>query len=158
MQSGEALAAAHEKGIIHRDLKPANVIVKPDGQVKVLDFGLAKMVEIETIPSSLTMSPTLTMQATMQGTLLGTAPYMSPEQARGRAVDKRTDIWSFGCVLFEMLVGKRAFDGDDLTETVATIVKGDADWTALEAVAPPHIVSVVRGCLVKDPKQRFADI
>ena len=155
---GEALSVAHDRGIVHRDLKPANVMLTPDGGVKVLDFGLARMIEPDAAVGGLSMSPTLSIQATMAGTILGTAPYMSPEQARGRTVDKRTDVWAFGCVLFEMLTGKRAFDGDDLTETVATIVKGEADWAALENAAPPHVVSVVRGCLVKDPKQRFADI
>jgi Tol biopolymer transport system component len=134
------------------------VIVKPDGQVKVLDFGLAKMVETEGVPSSLTMSPTISMQATMQGTILGTAPYMSPEQARGRTVDRRSDVWAFGCVLFEMLMGKRAFDGADITDTIAAIVRGEPDWSGVDAVAPPHVVVVLRGCLAKDLKERFADI
>jgi serine/threonine-protein kinase len=158
MQIGDALSTAHDKGIIHRDRKPANVIVNPNGQVKVLDFGLAKMVETDAAPVGLTMSPTLSMQATLQGTILGTAPYMSPEQARGRAVDKRTDIWAFGCVLFEMLTGKRAFDGDDVTDTVAAIVRGEPDWTALPTSVPSAVVTIVRGCLTKDPRQRYADI
>jgi serine/threonine-protein kinase len=157
-QIGDALSAAHERGIVHRDLKPGNIMLTPDGGVKVLDFGLARMVEPDAVVSGLSMSPTLSIQATMAGTILGTAPYMSPEQARGRTVDKRTDIWAFGCVLYEMLTGERAFSGDDLTETVAAIVKGDPDWAVLDSVAPPHIVSIVRGCLVKDPKQRYADI
>ncbi len=157
-QIGEALSAAHDRGIIHRDLKPANIMIAPDGRVKVLDFGLAKMIEPEGAVSGLTMSPTLSIQATLAGTILGTAPYMSPEQARGRAVDKRTDIWAFGCVLFEMLTGKRAFDGEDTTETIATIVKGEPDWAALPAGVPPGIVAVLRGCLTKDPRQRFADV
>ena len=158
LQVGDALSAAHERGIVHRDLKPGNVMLTGDGAVKVLDFGLARMVEADAAVSGLSMSPTISIQATMAGTILGTAPYMSPEQARGRSVDKRTDVWAFGCVLYEMLTGKRAFGGDDLTETIATIVKGEADWKALESVVPPHVVSAVRGCLVKDPKQRFADI
>jgi len=157
-QVGDALSAAHERGIVHRDLKPGNIMLTPDGSVKVLDFGLARMIEPDAAASGLSMSPTLSIHATMAGTILGTAPYMSPEQARGRAVDKRTDVWAFGCVLFEMLTATRAFRGDDLTETIAMIVKGDPDWTALDAAAPAHVATVVRGCLVKDPRQRFADI
>jgi serine/threonine-protein kinase len=155
---GEALSAAHERGVVHRDLKPGNIMLTGDGGVKVLDFGLARMVEPDAAVSGLTMSPTLSIQATVAGTILGTAPYMSPEQARGRTVDKRTDVWAFGCVLYEMLTGTRAFGGDDLTETIASIVKSEPDWSALDAIAPSPIVAIVRGCLVKDPKQRYADI
>src|SRR3954471_1839310 len=142
-QIGDALSAAHERGIVHRDLKPGNIMLTPDGGVKVLDFGLARMVEPDAAVSGLSMSPTLSIQATMAGTILGTAPYMSPEQARGRAVDKRTDIWAFGCVLFEMFTGKRAFDGDDTTETIATIMKGEPDWSAMPANVPANIVSIL---------------
>jgi Tol biopolymer transport system component len=157
-QIGEALSAAHEKAIIHRDLKPGNVMVRPDGAVKVLDFGLAKRMDLEPAASGLSMSPTISIQATMAGTLLGTTAYMSPEQARGRAVDKRTDVWAFGCVLFEMLTARRTFAGDDVTETIAAIVKSEPDWSALTSQAPPWVETIVRGCLMKDPKQRFADI
>src|SRR3954468_22073888 len=139
-QVGDALSAAHERGIVHRDLKPGNIMLTPDGSVKVLDFGLARMVEPDAAVSGLSMSPTLSIQATMAGTILGTAPYMSPEQARGRTVDKRTDVWAFGCVLFEMLTGKRAFDGDDITETIASIVKGDPDWNAVPPAVPAGII------------------
>src|SRR4030095_13262029 len=113
----EALEAAHEKGIIHRDLKPANVKITPDGKVKVLDFGLAKAFEAETSKANLSQSPTLSMAATNAGMILGTAAYMSPEQARGKTVDRRTDIWSFGCVMYEMLTGKQAFAGENISDT-----------------------------------------
>src|SRR5262249_4583896 len=133
----EAMIAAHEQGIIHRDLKPANIKVTPDGKVKVLDFGLAKASDPHTIASGLkvTAMPTITSPANMTGIgmVLGTAAYMSPEQARGRAVDARTDVWAFGALLFEMLTGRRAFPGDDVTETIANIIKTEPDWNALPA-------------------------
>ena len=157
VQIAEALEAAHEKQIIHRDLKPANVKVTPEGKVKVLDFGLAKAFEGDPTNENMSNSPTLSRAATMQGTILGTAAYMSPEQARGKAVDKRTDIWAFGCVLYEMLTGKRAFDGEDITEILAAVVKTEPDWRALPATTPAKIRDLVRRCLQKDKTLRLRD-
>jgi serine/threonine-protein kinase len=163
-QIAEALEAAHEQGIIHRDLKPANIKVRPDGTVKVLDFGLAKLTQGEAAARAgrddLSQSPTLTSPAAMTGTgmVLGTAAYMSPEQARGRAVDKRTDIWAFGAVLYEMLSGARAFDGEDTTEMIASVMKTTPNWSALPADVPVHIVTLIQRCLEKDRKKRIADI
>src|SRR5207253_2412236 len=127
-QIADALDAAHEKGIVHRDLKPANIKITPDGVVKVLDFGLAKA-DGETTASDLSHSPTITGDHTRNGVILGTAAYMSPEQARGKPVDKRTDIWAFGCVLFEMVAGRVAFPGETVSDTIAAVLHHEPDWT-----------------------------
>ena len=156
-QIADALEAAHERGIIHRDLKPANVKVTPDGTVKVLDFGLAKILEGEPDVTDLSHSPTL-LRGTQAGVILGTAAYMSPEQAKGKSVDKRSDIWAFGCVLFELLTGKQTFIGDSLTDTLAAVVRAEPDWSLLPAETPTGIRRLLRRCLNKDPKQRLRDI
>src|SRR5262245_50372599 len=164
-QIAEALEAAHERGIIHRDLKPANIKIKDDGSVKVLDFGLAKFAESSTDslsnPSAVSLSPTITSPALMTsvGMLLGTAAYMSPEQAKGRAADKRSDVWAFGCVLYEMLVGKRPFDGEDVTDVlVAVLGKEPADLNALPADVPVAIRTLLRRCLEKNRRKRIGEI
>lgn len=158
-QIAEALEAAHEQGIIHRDLKPANIKVKADGIVKVLDFGLAKALDpIGVSSADAAMSPTLSIHATQAGVILGTAAYMSPEQARGKPVHKRADIWAFGVVLYEMLTGKRAFDAEDVSATLASVITKDPDWTALPATTPAAIRRLLRRCLEKDPKRRVPDI
>ena len=157
-QIAEALEAAHEQGIIHRDLKPANLKVRSDGMVKVLDFGLAKAMEPAGILSpSVTQSLTITSPAMMTGVgmILGTAAYMAPEQAKGQAADKRSDIWAFGCVLYEVLTGTRAFAGDDVPDTLANVLKSDPDWTALPTALPGSIRTLLRRCLVKDRKRRL---
>jgi eukaryotic-like serine/threonine-protein kinase len=157
----DALEAAHEKGVIHRDLKPANIKLPPEGNVKVLDFGLAKMLDEGGASASrgaLTMSPTLSVHATYAGVILGTAAYMSPEQARGRSVDKRADVWAFGCVLFEMLAGARPFDGEDVAETIGAVIHKPPAWERVPATTPPAVRLALERCLEKDPRQRIRDV
>jgi len=173
-QVAEALEAAHEQGIIHRDLKPANIKLRSDGTVKVLDFGLAKLNDpnaqnvsndpndpnVSNVSNVLSMSPTITSPALLTGVgvLLGTAAYMSPEQAKGRPADKRSDIWAFGCVLYEMLTGKRVFPGDDVSETLAGVIKSEPAWGAVPVETPASIRRLLRRCLQKDPRRRLHDV
>jgi eukaryotic-like serine/threonine-protein kinase len=168
-QVAEALEAAHEHGVIHRDLKPANIKLRPDGTVKVLDFGLAKLTEtgfgsrdsgFEGARGALSASPTITSPAMMTGigVLLGTAAYMSPEQAKGRPADKRSDIWAFGCVIYEMLTGKRAFHADDVAETLAAVLRGEPDWKALPKGTPAELSRLLQECMSRDVRRRFRDI
>ncbi|MEJ2085519.1 MAG: serine/threonine-protein kinase, partial [Acidobacteriota bacterium] len=163
LQIAQALETAHERGIVHRDLKPANVKITPEGQVKVLDFGLAKALEPEAASGSgpsllLSLSPTLTQQMTEPGLILGTAAYMSPEQARGGAVDKRSDNWAFGAVLYEMLTARRAFGGETLSDIMATILKEEIDQDALPAKTHSRIRELLSRCLEKDVRNRLQDI
>jgi serine/threonine protein kinase len=171
-QIAEALEAAHEQGIIHRDLKPANIKITSDGVVKVLDFGLAKLAQAPGSTSqapdragldplvALTQSPTVASPGMMTGAgvILGTAPYMAPKQAKGRPADKRSDVWAFGCVLFEMLTGKRAFEGADVSDTLAAILMRDPAWSALPASVPAAIAALLRRCLERDRRTRVSDI
>jgi len=155
-QIAEALEAAHEKRVIHRDLKPANVKVTPQGRVKVLDFGLAKAFDADA--DGLQSSPTVTSMGTEDGRILGTPTYMSPEQARGKPVDKRTDIWAFGCVLYELLVGQRAFEADTVSDTLARILEREPDWKGLPPATPAKVRDLLRRCLEKDINRRLRDI
>ena len=154
----EALEYAHERGIVHRDLKPANVKVTADDAVKVLDFGLAKAIEGDAASVDISTSPTMSRMATLAGVLLGTAAYMSPEQAKAKAVDRRADIWAFGCVLYEMVTGKMAFHGETVTDTLAAVIKEDPDWSQLPLNTPSRVRVLLQRCLQKDPKQRLRDI
>ena len=156
-QMAEALEAAHEAGAIHRDLKPANIKVRDDGTVKVLDFGLAKALDPNPTGDP-SQSPTLTAAATQMGVIMGTAAYMSPEQARGKPVDRRTDIWAFGAVVFEMLTGVKPFPGDDVSQTLARVIDRDPEWDALPAALTPVLDTYLHRCLEKDPRQRVRDI
>ena len=160
-QIAEALEAAHEQGIIHRDLKPANIKLRPDGAVKVLDFGLAKAIDpaVAVVSPDPSVSPTITIAAaTHVGVILGTAAYMSPEQARGRPTDRRSDVWAFGCLLFEMLSGTRAFSGEHIADTLAAVLHGQPDWQALPRDTPPALARLLHRCLERDSKQRLRDI
>jgi len=160
-QIADALESGHEAGIIHRDLKPANIKLKNDGTVKVLDYGLAKAIEGESASdtdSELSQSPTLTRQGTQVGVILGTAAYMSPEQAKGKPVDRRTDIWAFGAVLYEMLTGRRAFAGEDVSDTLAAVLRSDIEWSRLPRETPASVARLLRRCLTRDPKERLQHI
>ena len=158
-QVADALESAHEQGIVHRDLKPANIKIRPDGSVKVLDFGLAKALDTGAASQSAVSSPTFTSPAmTRVGVILGTAAYMSPEQAKGSPADRRSDVWAFGAVLYEMLAGQRPFPGDDVVETLASVLRGEPSWSALPAATPASVRRLLRRCLQKDPKRRLQHI
>src|SRR2546426_4886753 len=153
-QIAEGLEYAHERGIIHRDLKPANIKLTGDGQVKLLDFGLAKALDKPVAAGNPSISSTLTIEGTQAGVILGTAAYIAPEQARGATVDKRADIWAYGCVLYEMLSGKRAFAGDTVSDTLAAVLRAEPEWNTL----PISTRRLIRRCLEKEPKRRLRDI
>src|SRR5438132_5192027 len=159
-QIAEALEYAHERGVVHRDLKRANVKITREGAAKVLDFGLAKALDSQDSPSSLNLanSPTVSISPTQAGIILGTAAYMSPEQAKGRPVDRRVDIWAFGCVLYEMLTGDKAFNGEAISEILAAVMLKEPDWGRLPLDSPPTVKRLLRRCLDKDPKRRLRDI
>ncbi len=151
------LEAAHERGIVHRDLKPANIQLARDGQVKLLDFGLARILDDGAAPLDESTAPTA-QAPTAAGRVVGTSHYMSPEQARGEHVDRRTDVWAFGCVLYEMLSGRRAFDGHSLPDVMAAVVGGEPDWKRLPAATPARVRDVLRLCLRKDARERLRDV
>src|ERR1700720_2617155 len=153
-QIAEGLEYAHERGVVHRDLKPANVTLTADGNVKILDFGLAKALEAQVPAGNPSISPTLVLSATQAGVILGTAAYMAPEQVRGAAVDKRADIWAYGVVLYEMLTGKQPFIGPTVSDTLAAVLKTEPEWDSI----PARLRRLVRRCLEKNPKQRLRDI
>ena len=157
-QIADALEAAHEKGIIHRDLKPANIMFSAAGTVKVLDFGLAKLSDADGSGTGLMQSPTLTSAGTVNGIILGTAAYLSPEQARGRTLDKRADVWAFGCVLYEMLTGRAVFARETISDTISAILTQEPDWSALPADLPPAVTRLLHRCLAKDARHRLHDI
>ncbi len=157
-QIAQALEAAHEKGVVHRDLKPANIKITPDGVVKVLDFGLARIISATDGRTSDSRSPTITIEGTREGLVMGTAAYMSPEQARGQSVDKRTDIWAFACVLYELLTARPAFAAETVSDTIAALPEREPNWSALPAATPASIHRLLRRCLRKDVKGRLRDI
>ena len=155
LQIANAAEYAHEHGVVHRDLKPSNIKISPDDTVKILDYGLAKAMHGEPDASDLGKSPTITLMATREGVLLGTPAYMAPEQAKNKRVDRRADIWAFGCVLYEMLVGKKAFPGETITDVLAAVIRAEPDWDALPDTTAPPVQRLIRRCLQKDPRRRL---